>query len=208
MASEQQLLALLSSGVGSKKNNVITKTERGWLLGDFVTGRVDVLILETELSSMLNTLGFTRSVLESFPEAKAKLSTSDFLDFVELGSAFAVEVTRPKARRKGILVFAVSRVRSGWGEAKDRRPADGSKRLLPVDHFNERALSDSFKDAAALIKKSWADRKSTKSPVVACPRFCQGVGGRPWSDVVSAINAGLDGSGITVTAYVQSKTDK
>ena len=83
-ASEQSLSALLASGLGSKKNHVNLKQGRHWLLAEFLSGIVDVLVLEIESTSMLETKGFTALFFDTMPEVKEQFAALDELGFLEL----------------------------------------------------------------------------------------------------------------------------
>lgn len=205
-ASEQSLSALLTSGLGSKQNHVNLKQGRHWLLAEFLSGIVDVLILEVESTSMLETKGFTALFFESMPEVKEQFTALDELGFLELGDSLSLEVKRRNVKRVGLVVLAVSRVTSGWGAKKDRiKSEDGS--LLPVSHFNERAITESFNSALVKVEAYLRSNGYTRKPVIACPRICQGIGGALWSDVQTVLNQAFDGTGHTLDAYTPKDPD-
>lgn len=205
-ASEQSLSALLASGLGSKQNHVNLKQGRHWLLAEFLSGVVDVLILEIESTSMLETRGFTALLFETMPEVKEQFAALDELGFLELGDSLSLEVKRRNVKRVGLVVLAVSRVTSGWGAKKDRVMSDDGS-LLPISHFDERAIVESFNSALVKVGEYLRAHGYTRKPVIACPRICQGIGGALWSDVQTALNKAFDGTGYTMEVYAHKDPD-
>jgi hypothetical protein len=204
--SEQSLSALLAAGIGSKQNHVNLRQGRHWLLAEFLSGIVDVLVLEIESTYMLETKGFTALFFETLPEVKTQFEAADELGFLELGDSFGVEVKRRNVKRPGLVVLAVSRVSSGWGAKKDRiQSEDGS--LLPVSHFDADAITRAFDSALTKVTDYMKSHGYTRKPVIACPRICQGVGGALWLDVQAALNRAFDGTGYTLEAYVPNDPD-